>query len=159
MKHKILIASLIFTLSFTLMGFINSRCKIAINECKIMIGIGYKQTKCNGDNGLSVSEAIDYFGTANSFSNYGEMKNTIRATLLQFNRINENDIIFSSSSKPYAVVISYAKRISGWNCTIKRMAVGFGNSLAEAEEDAEIKKNNDANRSVSYRVIKIFSCG
>lgn len=158
MQRKFLSAVLVLAVSLFSMGFINDTGKAAGYECKIMIGVGYKQTKCGGDNGLSVSEAVDYFGVASSYTSYDEMRKTILSTIQKFNNIEEKDISFSSSSKPYAVVISYAKPISGWNCTVTRMAVGFGDSLAAAEQDAENKKNNDANGSVGYRVIKIYTC-
>src|SRR6478736_7897600 len=106
MKRKFLLASLVLTIAVTLMGFTHDRGKAAAYECKIMVGIGYKQTKCGGDNGLTVSEAVDFFGTANSYDTYDQMRNTITNTILQYNRIEQKDINFSSSSKKYAVVIS-----------------------------------------------------
>lgn len=117
----------------------------------IVVGFAYETMDCNG---LSVETAKGYdFQTASPALSGSALTTEVKSKVARNNGIKESEVIIASGYKPYAVIISYSKKIAGWNCSKKMYAVGFGDSESAAELNASEKKNMDT-RVGSYTLVK-----
>lgn len=159
MKHKNLPIIGVLIIATLLMSFASDRSGAGSPGCRIVVGVGYEQKKCGGDHGASFSQAVEYFGIAAISDSYEPMRKSITKALQQFDNVNGRNISFSASTQPFCVVIGYEKKIAGWNCSVKRLAVGFGKSPAAAEDDAKNNKSKDAGTAAGSWVVKTYACG
>ena len=58
----------------------------------------------------------------------------------------------------FGVVLKNSKKISGYDCNVRKYAVGFGNTFEEANKAAERNKNLEDKNS-SSEVYATFNCG
>ena len=134
--------------------------KTKTDGCLIMVGIAYKDYTCNGGSVSSTfSNAAGYrYMTSGNTRDYNTLNADIHDNLTQNYQITRNNVsISSSSTSSVCVIIEYDKEISGWNCSLNRYAVGYGNSVQDAEAHAVRQKNSDS-RSSSYNVVKTIYC-
>lgn len=111
-------------------------------QTKIVIGIGYK--KMSTDCG-QFTEAAYWKAKHSSVDSYSKLKDEINKYFSDMN-ISSSNVIFTSSDKPYACVISYKKKWSD-NCNANQFACGYGNSntdaLNAAVREMHLYTNND----------------
>lgn len=120
---------------------------------RIVIGIGYGDLPCNG---LTVSTAKAYQYMYAIDGNISQMEKRIKDTLLQNRNVNPQKIVFKYGyASPYAVIIRYNEHVSGWGCDKIIYGAGFGNSPAEAEQDA-IKNKENRNPHTIIQNISFF---
>ncbi|ANE51520.1 hypothetical protein [Flavisolibacter tropicus] len=118
-------------------------------DYRIAIGFAYSDMACNG---LTVKTAIGYeYRTGGSI---GDMTSQVRDEAARQNDVKASDVVIKTGYKPYAVIISYKKKISGWGCEKTMYAAGFGNSYSEAESNAA---NNMEASNASYTVVRKIS--
>ncbi|WBV60836.1 hypothetical protein PFY12_01645 [Chryseobacterium camelliae] len=147
--------SLIITMCISFLGFNIKPPTKNLQKRILMIGIAYQQKKCGSS---SFSDAVGYKPVPSCYGGtYSTIENEIKADLSKWYNVNKSDVTIKASDKAFGAVISYYKEISGWNCSVKRFAVGFGDTQQEAYDAAERNKNNDA-KTPSYKVEKTFYC-
>ncbi|MFD2730953.1 hypothetical protein ACFSSE_04485 [Pedobacter alpinus] len=121
----------------------------------LMVGIAYKGKKCDN---VTFSEGVGYkFINSCYGGDYTEIQDGIESTLNTWYGVDKSNMSFSSSSKSNGVIISYFKKVSGYACSLKKYAVGYGNNYSEALESA-IKSKEITDRESSYRIETSFSC-
>lgn len=136
----LLLIAIIPVLSFTT--------KNKAQDYRIAIGIAYGNMACNG---LTVKTALGYEYKTAKGGSISEMSSQVRADVANGHSINANDVVMKTGYKPYAVIISYKKKISGWGCEKTMYAAGFGNSLDDATNDAV---GNMEARGAAYSVLR-----
>ena len=148
---------MVMIVSFSLISFTNKK----NDECLLVVGLATKYTKCtSGGVTNSFSESIGYQYQAKASPDrydYTQVSSKIKYDLASYYNIPERDVTIKTSSSSVAVIISYEKDIAGWNCSVTKYAVGFGDSEDEAEAEAVNQKKYDYARS-SYNVVKTINC-
>jgi len=154
-KKQLLGLTLVLIASVMMIGFTYKSQTKSHSSRLLMVGIGYGQKKCGSS---SFSEAISYEYYRDCFGgNYSDITNRIKKQLYDSYGVDESNVSIKSSTKSYAVIVSYNKEIPGWGCSVKRYAVGFGNNYDEALQDAvSVKKADDAGSRYNFQTF--FYC-
>jgi|GEM_PF-5901933 len=122
-----------------------------VQDYRIAIGFAYKDMKCGG---LTVKTAVGYEFRTSKGGSISDMTAEVRKYTALQNNVDNSDIVIKTGYKSNAVVISYKKKISGWNCEKTMYAAGFGNSHDEAVNHAV--SNMEASNA-SYTVLHRIS--
>lgn len=130
------------------------------NNCLIVVGIASKDFKCKkGDDAVSFPSHVGYQALyQNNDDNYYNTANYVKALLREKYNVPDKNIIMYSSDKATCVVISYHQKIKGWQCTVAKCAIGFGENKDEALTDAIAQKNEAVGTKVPYLEMNTFSC-
>ncbi len=154
-KKQVLSVAIVLIASVMMVGFAKKNHNKHHSSRLLMVGVAYGQKKCSSG---SFSEAIAYEFSKDCFDgNYSDMAKRIKSNLYNSYSVGDQNISIKSSSMPFAVIISYQKEIAGWGCSVKRYAVGFGDTMDEAQQNAILnKKTEDA--SSSYQFVTYFNC-
>lgn len=140
-QKQVLSLAIVLLASVTIVGFTSKSRINKHSDRLLMVGLAYNQKKCGS---ASFSEAFSWEYAKNCFGgDHNEMAKRIKTNLYNSYGVDEQNVSIKSSTQPFAVIISYKKEIAGWGCSVKRFAVGFGNSLDAAQQDAMSNKNND----------------
>ncbi len=127
----------------------------------IMVGKAFKDKKCTSGSATSTfSDGAGYiisFDCASPFDYTGQQNKLKTDVATKYSVTSTNTSITTSSTKSTVVIIKYDKPISGWNCTVARYAVGFGNGLVEAQADAVKNKELD-HKSSTWTFVEEVSC-
>ena len=117
-------------------------------DYRIAIGIAYTDMNCSG---LTVKTAFGYdYRTARGGS-ISELSSQVKSEVVRYKRVSSDDVVMKTGYRSNAIIISYKKKISGWNCEKTMYAVGFGDSYEDAKNDAV---ENMESSNASYTVIK-----
>ncbi|WP_193214248.1 hypothetical protein [Luteolibacter marinus] len=118
---------------------------IACAQSYHAIAIGIKDKVCQSGKVQSTFQEDEFYfvQTGSEGERRGDTAIRARKSLNDMHRYDETKIrIVSGVGLKYAL-IEYNKKVSGWNCTLKKYAVGFGDTPHEAVLDAVRKKNLD----------------
>ena len=120
-------------------------------DYRIAIGFAYSDMACNG---LTVKSAIGFEYKTSKGGSIGDLTSLVRDEVARENAIKANDVVIKTGNKPYAVIISYKKKVSGWGCEKTMYAAGFGNSFNEAKNNAASSMEAS---NASYTVLREIS--
>ncbi len=117
----------------------------------ILIAKVYKGQNCNGATFASAEGyEVEYKVGA---ANYKEMLETVKGRAARNNNVSMNDVNVESARRQFACVITYSKEHSGWRCSTKQYAIGFGDTQDDAENNAVASMVRNYKR-VSYQVLQ-----
>lgn len=101
------------------------------------MAIGYIYEKMSGDCGqFNTAKGYRYQYSSNSSSTLGELRQKVTDDLANYYSLSKNNVMVFTSAKPYGCVISYRKKISGYDCTTFSYAISFGDTDSEARQNA-----------------------
>lgn len=124
----------------------------------MVVGIAWKKTSCTSSTvSNTFSYAAGYRAAYSAERNYATLTTQVKAGIKEDYDVDGWDVTTYSSSKPVGCVITYDKPMSGWNCSVSKAAVGFGNTATEAEADAVRLKKLDYSGG-SYDVLGTVYC-
>lgn len=118
---------------------------------RIVVGVAYGDMNCSG---LTVKTALGYEYRTTEGGSTSELTAQVRSDAARENGISTGDVVIKTGYKPHALIISYKKKISGWNCEKTMYGVGFGNTYDEAKNDA-VRTMESSN--ASYSTVKHIS--
>lgn len=130
------------------------------NNCLIVVGIASKDFRCKkGDDAVAYPTHAGYQAMYNNNSdNYYNTANYIKTLLRDKYHVQDKNITMFSSDKATCVIIQYQQEIKGWNCTVFKCAVGFGENKDVALANAVSQKNTAVGIKVPYLEMTTFNC-
>lgn len=108
----------------------------ALNAQKKM-AIGYAYENMSSPCGqFTTAKGYRYETSSSNDITLGNLRQKVTDELANYYSLSKNNVMVFTSTKPYGCVISYRKKISGYDCTKFSYAISFGNSESEARENA-----------------------
>lgn len=126
---------LLLAAGFLCFNLISFRASAQKSTPRIVVGIAYVSQPCNG---ITITSAKGFQYISGNSRELKVMMDSVTQRVMRKHEIEKKNVVVKFASMPYAVIIRYEKKISGWNCKKTIYGVGFGNS-AEAAEQAAIK--------------------
>lgn len=121
------------------------------NDYRIVVGVAYGNMNCSG---LTVKTALGYEYRTAAGGSTSELTAQVRNDAARQNGISAGDVVIKTGYRPHALIISYKKKISGWNCEKTMYAVGFGDTYDDAKNDAV---RNMESSNASYSTVRHIS--
>ena len=116
------------------------------------IAIGYAFKYLDGECGqFTTAVGYRYDTSTGDATSMGVLRKNVSDDLVEKFSVNSNNIQLWADQKDFGCIISYQKKVSGWNCTTFNYAVGFGDTQYEAEQNAIKQMRTNYNGS-EYKV-------
>jgi hypothetical protein len=128
----------------------------ALNAQKKM-AIGYAYENMSSPCGqFTTAKGYRYETSSSNDITLGNLRQKVTDELANYYSVSKNNVMVWTSTKNYGCVISYRKKISGWDCTKFAYAVSFGNTESEARENAlrEMRLYYDGSSYTVERIIE-----